>query len=59
MKFKEAMFIQAPRGAKSVYRVQDMQGRYHGFYSANEANEVFPGAFDRHPDYDDDQQERA
>ncbi len=49
--FSEALFVPAPRGLKDIYRVQDLRGRFHAFYSADEANSVFPGAFDRHPDY--------
>lgn len=53
MNFLEALKIQAPRGLKDVYRVQDLDGKYHGFYSAEEANKAFPGAFDQHPDHDE------
>ena len=53
MRFLEAEVIQPPaslRTARTVYRVVDLKGRMHGFYSADEANAVFPGAFDPHPD---------
>lgn len=53
MKFTESKIIVGPRTMPDVYRVVDTSGRYHGFYSAAEANRVFPGAFDTHPDYDD------
>lgn len=57
MQYREATIIVATdslrrHGARDDYRVLDLNGRYHGFHSAAEANAVFPGAFDEHPDYD-------
>ena len=55
MEFQEAIVIRGPRrDLPDVYRVLHVNGTYHGFKSAAEANKAFPGAFDVHPDSDDE-----
>lgn len=57
MKFCEAEVMVASdglrrRGVRDLFRVLNESGNYEYFESASDANRVFPGAFDLHPDFD-------